>query len=214
MPIGTENSEAGNLAPDEIKLGQASVLDLEEGASAKLVAPTRPYSNYGPFLEDVVKQMSSSIGLPYEELMLFYSSSYSAARAAMLQAWELYLTERALFESKFCQPVFECWFDDAVALGIIPVTDYADPSRRSAYTKSIWIGRKRGSIDELREAKAQAQYLQNMTTNHEIEAMKTSGLSYEEVHTGAVRVHKMQKEDGLLVDSEEIVYNENQKEAA
>lgn len=206
-PLGSENSDQGDLDSDEIKLGQNTIIDLEEGAKAKLVAPTRPYSNYGPFLEDVIKQLGAAISIPFEELMLYYSSSYSAARAAMLQAWELYLTERNNFSIQFTQPVYECWFDDAVSLGIIPVKNYADPARRAAYTNSLWIGRKRGSIDELREAKSQAQYLKNRTTNHEIEAIKTSGMDYDEVHAGAVRVYKKQKADGLLMSSEDEIFD-------
>lgn len=199
---GDETTTDTTLAPDELKLGEAAVLDLEEGAKPHLVAPTRPNDKYEPFIHAIIKQIGAALEIPFEELLLYYSSSYSAARAAMLQAWEMYLTRRSWFVAMFCQPIYEVWFDEAVAMGIIPAIGYRDPARRAAYTKSEWIGPKRGAIDELKEARGQAQRLENGTTNLDIETMETTGRDWDGVHAGRVRTHRKLIADGLALPLE------------
>ena len=91
--------------------------------------------------------MAAALELPIDELLLRYNASYSAARAAMLQAWRFFMMRRWQLVQQLCTPIYRLWFDEAVARGRIPAVDYADPIRRAAYTNALWVGPARGSMD-------------------------------------------------------------------
>lgn len=48
-----------------------------------------------------------------------FNSSYSASRGALLEAWEAFKMRRKWFVDDFCQPVYEMFLAEAVALGRI-----------------------------------------------------------------------------------------------
>ena len=54
---------------------------------------------------------------------------------------------RAWFVSDFCQPVYEMWLSEAVALGRVKAPSFfSDPLIRSAWCNARWIGPIQGSL--------------------------------------------------------------------
>jgi capsid protein len=92
--------------------------------------------------------------LPPEVLAQKFQSSYSAARAALLEAWKVFKIERSWFVSAFCQPVWEWILVDAIREGLIEAPGFQDPLKRQAYLQAEWTGTEMESIDPLKEAKA------------------------------------------------------------
>lgn len=39
-------------------------------------------------MKSIIRQIGSSLGVPYELLVMHFTSSYSASRAALLEAWK------------------------------------------------------------------------------------------------------------------------------
>jgi hypothetical protein len=96
-----------------------------------------------------------SLGLPFEVLMKHFTASYSASRAALLDAWRFFRMRRAWLADMFCQPVFEAWMDEAVATGRIAAPGYFDdPALRQAYLAAHWLGDAPVQIDPVKEAAA------------------------------------------------------------
>jgi hypothetical protein len=84
-----------------------------------------------------------------------FSSSYSAARAALLDAWRFYRGRRDWLATYFCQPIYETWLAEAVSLGRVAAPGFfADPAIRKAWCDAEWVGDGPGSIDPLKEVSA------------------------------------------------------------
>src|SRR5690606_9578189 len=133
--------------------------------------------NFDPFFMAVVKQIGAALELPVDELLLHYQSSYSAARAAMLQAWRFYTTRRWFLVQQFCQPIYGLFLDEEVASGRIALPGYSDPIKRRAWSRAMWIGPARGSMDEYKEAKAAEVRIDIGVSN---EAMETAAMTGED----------------------------------
>ena len=174
-------ADIGNTQQPSLALEAGSVMDLAPGEKAVFANPTRPSANFDPFFQSIVKSIGACLQIPLDELMLHYQSSYSAARAAMLQAWRFYQVRRWWLIQQFCQPVYELFIDEQVAGGHIDLPGYADPALRAAYCKAHWIGSARGAMDELKEAQAAAARVALGVSNMTMETMSMTGEDYEEV---------------------------------
>ncbi|NWD49028.1 phage portal protein [Pseudomonas gingeri] len=183
-------------APAPIELGEGAIVDLAQGEEPVVANPARPNAQFDPFFSAIVKEIGAALELPMEELLLHYSSSYSAARAAMLQAWRFYTMRRWWLVCDFCQPSYELMFDEAVARGRIHAPGYHDPALRKAYTKAIWIGPARGAIDELKEAKAAQARIDAGISNETIETAGMSGETWTQVNQQRARELAQRKANG------------------
>jgi lambda family phage portal protein len=187
IPAFGEVSQTDTAAAPQIALGNGAIVDLAPGEKANTANPTRPNVNFDPFFVSVVKQIGAALELPLDELMLHYQSSYSAARAAMLQAWRFYTMRRWWLVQQFCQPVYGLWMDEEVASGRLNLPGYADPMKRRAYARALWIGPSRGAMDEEKEAKAAKMRIEIGVSNEAIETASMTGEDWATVHAQRVR---------------------------
>lgn len=182
----------------QLSLGEGAIVDLAPGEEPIEVNPSRPNANFDPFFGAVVKQMGAALGIPVDELLLHYQSSYSAARAAMLQAWRFYTERRWVFAQQFCTPIRNLWFDEAVARGKLPFINYADPKRRAAYTNTVWVGPSRGSMDEEKEASAAKIRIETGLSNEAIETAAMQGDAWADVYRQRKREINQRRLDKML----------------
>lgn len=194
-------NDGKNIDPDkEIKLGTASVIDLNPGDKIETVAPNRPNGAFDPFFQACVRQIGVALQLPFEVLIKHFTASYSAARAAMLEAWRFYRMRRIFMANNFCQPIFETWMEEAIALGRIDAPGFFDdPAIRRAYLMADWIGDSPGQIDPLKEAQAAQLRVQEEFSTRAVETMQLTGMRWEDVHREAVREKKLRIKDGIEV---------------
>lgn len=188
------------IAPPPINLGNAAVVDLAEGESIESANPTRPNANFDPFFMAMLRQIGAALEIPVDELMLSYQSSYSAARAAMLQAWRFYTLRRWALTTQFCQPIYGLWMDEEVATGRISLPGYGDPMKRRAYSRALWIGPARGSMDENKEAQAAGKRIEIGVSNESIETAAMTGEDWSAVNAGRAREIAKKKANGTWVD--------------
>lgn len=183
-----------------VELGEGAIVDLAVGEEPVSANPGRPNAQFEPFFSAIVKEIGAALEIPVEELLLHYSSSYSAARAAMLQAWRFYTMRRWWLVCDFCQPSYELFIDEAVARGRIKAPGYADPAIRKAYTKSIWIGPARGAIDELKEAKAARERIDIGISNETMETAAMTGETWQQVNRQRARELVQRRANGTTVE--------------
>jgi lambda family phage portal protein len=148
--------ETGSLPADEdYKLGNGAILDLTAGESIEIANPGRPNAGFDPFVQSLCRQIGVALELPYEVFVKHFESSYSAARAALLEVWKFFRARRDWLASNFCQPVYAAVVDEAVASGRLAANGYfADPLIRRAWLEARWIGPPAGQIDPEAEIKA------------------------------------------------------------
>ncbi|MFC2394896.1 MAG: phage portal protein, partial [Alloprevotella tannerae] len=91
----------------EYNLGPGTLNALPKGVDVKSVDASNAQSTFEVFSTQLIKQVGAALNQPYEVLMKNFNSSYSASRAAMVQAWEEYKLRRKWFARDFCQPVYE-----------------------------------------------------------------------------------------------------------
>ncbi len=121
------------------------------------------------------------MGMPYDVLVKEDNSSYSAARAALLDSWEDFRMRRRWFVYDFCQPVYEAWLAEAVARGRIKAPGFfQDPLIRAAWCGARWIGPVQGSLDPKKEAEAAVLQIQHALKTHEQVTTELSGGDWEE----------------------------------
>jgi lambda family phage portal protein len=136
------------------KFGPGTILELLPGEKLEGTTPGRPNMNFDAFVQAVIKQIGIGLSIPYEVLTQHFSSSYSAARAAILEAWKVFKVRRAWLVSEFCQPVWEWVIADAIESGLLDAPGFDDPLKRHAWLSAQWCGTEMEAIDPLKEAKA------------------------------------------------------------
>jgi lambda family phage portal protein len=199
IPPMTPGSETGGKADDDdYKLGPAAMLDLAHGEEVEFANPMRPNSQYGAFVQSVLEQVGVALELPYEVLTKHFTASYSAARAALNEAWKFFSMQRAWLSENFCQPIYEAWLTEAVATGRVYAPGFlnGDPIIRKAYCGALWIGPARGQIDPLKEAKASELEINIGTSSLAIEAAER-GRDFETLHRQRAKEKRMRQEAGL-----------------
>ena len=156
--FGANNSTATGAAPapsDEIGLGMGSVIGLAKGEKASFADPKRPNPNAEGFIHMLIGLIGMGLGIPREVLLKQFNSSYSASKAALLDAWVHFRAERFWAGLSFCQPILETWMAEAVYLGRIKAPGFfSDPLMRWAYTRAAWPGDSMGSINPKDEVAA------------------------------------------------------------
>ena len=179
-----------------IKSGAA--INLLPGEEINSPSMGRPNPNFDPFVSAVLTQIGMALNIPKEVLTKHFQSSYSAARAALLDAWRTFKIRREWLASKFCQPVYEEWLADAVASGRISAPGFfSDPAVRKAWCGAQWSGDGPGAIDPLKEVQAaKARVDMGLTTLAE-EISAYDGGDWDDKHRESVRITDERIEDGL-----------------
>lgn len=181
------------------KLGNGLVIDLANGESIETANPGRPNANFDPFVAAIIKQIGVALELPFEVLMKNFQSSYSASRAAMLDAWRFFRGRREWLAEKLCRPVYELWLDEAVASGTVAAPGYfSDPLTRQAYLGGRWVGDAPGSIDPEKDANAAEKRLAIGITTLASESVAYDGVDWESKHRQQVKERAMRSAGGLL----------------
>lgn len=141
-PIPGENPETNmSASANEYEMGPGTVNVLSENEKVVFGNPNIPTAGFDNFLKAVCRLVGSALGIPYEVLLKEFNSSYSASRAALLEAWENFKMYRQWFVDDFCQPIYEIWLAEAVARGRIQAPGFfVDPLVREAWCGTRWIG--------------------------------------------------------------------------
>ncbi|AYR25774.1 phage portal protein [Herbaspirillum rubrisubalbicans] len=195
-PIYDDNKEK---AAPELALSSGAIIDLAKGEKVNTANPGRPNAQFDPFVMAILRQIGVNLELPFEVLIKHYTASYSAARAAMLDAWKFFRVRRAWLASNFCQPIYETWLAEAVAIGRLSAPGFfADAGLRRAWCQAVWLGDGPSSLDPLKEASAIEKRVDIGVTTLEEEVAAYDGGDWETKHKQRVKEQRMRREGGLL----------------
>ncbi len=184
-----------------LRAGRA--VNLLPGESVESPALGRPNPNFDPFMTAFMRFVGVGLNIPAEVLSKHFQSSYSAARAALLDAWRTFNIRRKWLASRFCQPVYEEWLADEVAAGRIAAPGFfADPMVRAAWCAATWSGDGPGAIDPLKEAKAMRERLDIGVTTLAEETVAHDGGDWETKHRQRTREVADRVRDGLQPPAE------------
>lgn len=186
----------------DIRLGSGAVVGLAPNESIDTVNPGRPNPQFDPFVLSILRQIGTALELPFEILVKHFTASYSAARAALLEAWKYFLTRRQWFAGAFCQPIYEIFLEEAVALGRINAPGFfKDDAIRQAYCQALWIGPSQGQIDPNKETEAASKRMELGLSTHAEECASLTGTDWDSKLPQIAYEQKVLKEIGLISDA-------------
>lgn len=193
-----------NIPPDrnisdnsnEYEMGPGNVLHLGANEDVKFGAPQIPTPGFDTFVKVLCKEIGAALNIPYDVLLKEFNASYSASRAALMEAWEAFRMRRAWLVEKFCQPVYETWLAEAVALGRINAPGFfTDPVIRAAWCKAEWLGPVQGQLDPTKEVKADILAVQHGFKTHEQVTREYGGGDWQE------NVERLKDENKMLMEA-------------
>lgn len=199
--LGEGDTVESTAAAGDLKMGSGSIVGLAPGDSVEMANPGRPNPNYDPFVQAVLRQVGVSLELPFEVLIKHFTASYSAARAALLEAWRYFMVCRLFTASSFCQPIYEWVITEAVARGqLVAPGFFTDPLARRAWlgrADQQWVGDAMGQLNPKDEAEASVTLINAKLSNREIEAAKIHGQDWESVMEQAAQEEATAERLGL-----------------
>jgi lambda family phage portal protein len=159
LPGGTSvaygKGDQSAASTGNIKLAPGAVIGLGKDQEIQLADPKLPNVNFDPFFQANVRQIGLQIGIPFEVLIKHYTASYTAARAAIEDAWSFFLFMRAELVEEHCDPILAVWMAQEVAQGTIYAPGFfSDPMIRAAWLGRDWIGPNKPILNPVDEVDA------------------------------------------------------------
>jgi len=197
--VGGDGIREVSQDPNELEMGAGTINVLEPGEDVEFGSPTHPNTGFDLFMRSLCEQVGACLEIPADLLLMSFNASYSASRAALLEAWKGFKMRREWLTDDFCRPVYEIWLTEAVARGRISAPGFlTDPLIREAYLGSEWIGPSQGQLDPTKEVAAAVTAIENGLTTREAEAVKLNGSEYtRNVDKLAVENEQLKKANGI-----------------
>lgn len=174
------NTGGGTLYDDESQFGPGMMIDLNAGEEVQIAKGERPNAAFEPFFNALLRQIGMATGIPYEVLLKYFQSSYSAARASIQEAWRHFWLEAHYIAEGFYQPAYEAWLSESVALGLLEMPGFfSSPMMRAAYCRADWTPQAAPKIDELKAVMAAEKRLALNLSTGQIEAARATGTDYD-----------------------------------
>ena len=182
-----------------INYGSGLMIDLWDGADMKAFNPSRPNPAYANFVDHKFSEIAANLGMSAEVALKKWNASYSASRAALLDAQQGYEIDRSRFINQFLRPLYNAWLDlHADELGLTGY--YTDPARRSAWRCAEWIGEQLPNIDPTKEIDAAAKRVQLCVSTLAREAQVATGTDIAANIRQRGYEEKLMREYGLVKD--------------
>ena len=195
------------------ELGPGMVNMLAPGEEIDIADAKRPSSNFDAFTTSLAKYVGAALEIPVEILVKNFTSSYSASRAALLEAWQAFRMKRSWLAADFCQPVYEIFLTEAIANGRLKAPGFfLDPLVRMAYCKAQWNGPAQGMIDPGKEVDAAEKRISIGISTRQQETIEMTGGDFEANVAQLARENQLMKEAGILVSGADRRTENNKQE--
>ncbi|MCI8535493.1 MAG: phage portal protein [Hungatella sp.] len=196
------------------EIGPGIVNILAPGESVEIADAKRPSSNFDAFTTSLAKYVGAALEIPVELLTKHFSSSYSASRAALLEAWKAFRMKRSWLAADFCQPVYELFLTEAIANGRLKAPGFfLDPLIRAAYCGAQWNGPAQGMIDPVKEVNAAEKRIHIGLSTRQKETIEMTGGDFDSNVTQLAREKQLMEAAGISSGTEKQPENEILKES-
>lgn len=182
--------------PNEYEMGPGQINIMEPGEDVTFADPKRPASGFEGFMRAICEQVGAALEVPADLLLKAFNSSYSASRAALMEAWKAFKMRREWFVADFCAPIYEIWMAEAVARGRISAPGFfTDPALRAAYLGADWIGPTQGQLDPTKEITAEILAIGEGITTREQATIRLNGGQWD------ANVEQLARENAKLAEA-------------
>lgn len=208
LPPGQQVTQAPG--DNAVQLGNGSVVELSPGAKIESVNPARPNAQFSPFVDAILRQIAAGLpGMTYGLLVKQFDTSYTAARAEILEAWKSFRVGRRGVALHFCQPIYEQWLEEAIARRYIDAPGFfSDPVTRAAWCGSEWCGPAQGALNPVQEAEAAEKLCESGFMTRTQTTAEMSGGNWERNHRVRVREERLRREGQVATNPSVSVSND------
>ncbi len=180
--VSADGTEGVDRPDADIRMGEGAIVDLAPGEDIQTANPSRPNAAFDPFVLAVMRQVGVALELPFEVLVKHFQSSYSASRAAILEAWRFFRRRRNYLVMQLCDPVYEWVISEAVDRGLLAAPGFFDdPIVRQAWLGASWTGDPQGHVQPVQEVKALRARVDGMLISPSQAVAEDSGGDFEMV---------------------------------
>lgn len=148
----------------------------------------------------ILRWMAAGLNVPYEPFAKDYrQSTYSSARASMLEGWRYYMGRRKVIAARLASTLFALAFEEALARRELSLPRNASRGfyeARAAWCNAEWIGSGRLAIDGLKEVKEAVLRIEAGLSTYEKE-LALLGEDYQETFAQQVREQEERRAAGL-----------------
>ena len=202
IPFGGIDESNSDESSGSYGLGPGMINVLAPGEDIKMADPSRPTGNFDAFTSSFAKYIGAALEIPVELLLKSFTSSYSASKAALEEAWKAFSMKRSWLASDFCQPVYEVFLYEAIGSGRINAPGFfLDPSIRRAYCLAEWNGPAKGMLDPLKEVNAAAKRIDLGLSTREIETIEQTGGDFDNNIQQLIRENELMQKANSKNDS-------------
>jgi capsid protein len=153
--VGGSTQSQKQIDTKGMELGAGAVIGLLPNEDVTVADPKGANTAAEAFLRAMAEQVGAAIEIPVELLLKHFTASYSASRAALLEAWRFFLRSRAWLVDQYCQPIWDLVITEAIARGRLSAPGFfTDPLIRMAYLGCEWTGDSMGQLNPIVEVKA------------------------------------------------------------
>lgn len=182
---------------NELELGPGTVNYLKENEDVVFADPSRPASGFQSFIEAMATQVGAALEIPKDLLLKQFNSSYSASRAALMEAWKSFRMRRRWLVDDLCRPVWELFVSEAVATGRLRAPGFfTDPVAHAAYLGCEWIGPSQGQLDPTKEIQAEIAAVEQGITTREAASVRINGSEWED------NIRQLRRENQMLREAQ------------
>ena len=179
-PTLTSDTSIDSKAKD-LELGSGAIIDLLPGEEIQTANPGRPNAGFDPFTAAVLTQVGARLGQPYEVIAKRFMASYSASRAALLEAWRFYRRRRSFLANGLCNVEYEWVISEAILSGLLAAPGFFDdPIKRRAWLGATWTGPAPGSIDPKKEVEGYERLADNGWISDSDVTQELRGVDFDE----------------------------------
>lgn len=181
------------------EIGSGVINMLNPGEKIEIADAKRPSTNFDAFTTSLAKYVGAALEIPVEMLTKNFSSSYSASRAALLEAWKGFRMRRSWLANDLCQPIYEIFLSEAISSGRLKAPGFfLDPLTKSAYCKAQWNGPAQGMLDPVKEVTAAQKRIETGLSTRQRETIEITGGDFESNVQQLAREEELMKKAGLI----------------
>jgi capsid protein len=138
--------------------GSTIITNLQAGEKVEPFVNSSPAQSFNTFVDSFTANISASMSIPVEVLLMRFNENYSASRAALILFWRIAQIWRTEMETDFLNPVYEMWLTGEIAAGRVQAPGWFNPRMRAAWVSNNWIGIPMPNIDPKNTAEAEKIY--------------------------------------------------------
>lgn len=169
--------------------------------------PSRPGSQFAPFIEATMRSIGAAVGMPLELVMKDFSKgNYSNTKAGMMEARRMFKMEQQAFIHRVLQPIWDLFVEVQFLRGELPIDDFY--TFRRAWTRAEWMPDGWEWIEPVKEAQAAVIARDNGLTTHR-SILGKQGVDYRDVYEQAAKEQQEREALGLSFGAQPANTNED-----